>query len=472
MPGPPPDVTTKRWCGAFDRLRPGGQHAGELARLLVVARPLDRLASARQVRLDVGVGFHAVAAHQVTERLFRVLAAVDAGRAEEHDGVLDVLRLEPAQRLEVLGEDSQRPGFFAFEKRRVEVGERLHVHRCIFPRAARRPRSAQTGSAVGGAVRTGVRRAAVSGNSTARGQVGRDADQHDRRRGGMAPRATRSSPMRRAAAFTSPSRSVSTGTTPHDSASRRAMSALLVAAKIGTAGRSADSTRAVLPPRVTATIAAALRVRGQRHRRLADGAAMRRRARASPRVAATPTGGIDLGVADDQIERLHRPHRIRADRRLAGQHDRVDAVVDGVGGVADLGARRPRLGAHRLEHLRGDDHRDAERARAPRDFLLHARHPLERQLEAEIAARDHHGVALRAGSRRGGPSPPAVRAWRPAAGAAPRPARSASRALTQVGGALHEAEGHEVDAGADAERADPRRPWPSGRTTAARRRAR
>ena len=36
----------------------------------------------------------------------------------------------------------------------------------------------------------------------------------------------------------------------------------------------------------------------------------------------------------------------------------------------------------------------AKRAGAPRHFLLHARHALERQLEAEIAARDHHRVAL------------------------------------------------------------------------------
>ena len=49
---------------------------------------------------------------------------------------------------------------------------------------------------------------------------------------------------------------------------------------------------------------------------------------------------------------------------------------------------------HRVEHLRRDDHRLAA-ARAPtRDFLLHARHALERHLEAEVAARDHHAVAV------------------------------------------------------------------------------
>ena len=36
--------------------------------------------------------------------------------------------------------------------------------------------------------------------------------------------------------------------------------------------------------------------------------------------------------------------RIDADGGLAGQHDRVDRVVDGVGRVAHFGARRPQLG--------------------------------------------------------------------------------------------------------------------------------
>ena len=69
-------------------------------------------------------------------------------------------------------------------------------------------------------------------------------------------------------------------------------------------------------------------------------------------------------------------------------------IVHRVGGVADLGARRTRLGPHRLEHLRRDDHRHLERPRPPRHFLLNSRHPLERQLESEVAARHHDGVAF------------------------------------------------------------------------------
>jgi hypothetical protein len=57
------------------------------------------------------------------ETLERRSAARGCGCAptEEHDRVLDVLRLEPPQRLEVLGEDANGTGFFAFEKLVVEV---------------------------------------------------------------------------------------------------------------------------------------------------------------------------------------------------------------------------------------------------------------------------------------------------------------------------------------------------------------
>jgi len=53
-----------------------------------------------------------------------------------------------------------------------------------------------------------------------------------------------------------------------------------------------------------------------------------------------------FGVSDDQIERLHRAYRELSRRRLARQHDRVHAVIDGIRCVADLGARRSRFGAH------------------------------------------------------------------------------------------------------------------------------
>jgi hypothetical protein len=51
---------------------------------------------------------------------------VDAGRAKKDNGVLDVLRPEPPEWLEILRQDSQRARFFAFEKFGVEIRERLH----------------------------------------------------------------------------------------------------------------------------------------------------------------------------------------------------------------------------------------------------------------------------------------------------------------------------------------------------------
>ena len=65
----------------------------------------------------------------------------------------------------------------------------------------------------------------------------------------------------------------------------------------------------------------------------------------------------------------------------------------GVGDVVRFGARRPRVLDHRLEHLRRRDHGPAVAVREPDDPLLRERHLLERQLDAEIAARDHHGIA-------------------------------------------------------------------------------
>jgi hypothetical protein len=47
----------------------------------------------------------------------------EARRAEEHDGVADVLAAEPGQRLEVLREDAERARVVAVEELRVAVRE-------------------------------------------------------------------------------------------------------------------------------------------------------------------------------------------------------------------------------------------------------------------------------------------------------------------------------------------------------------
>ena len=50
------------------------------------------------------------------QRAFGAVAAVDARRPEEDDGVLDLLVGEPAARLEVFGEDADGAPFGALEK--------------------------------------------------------------------------------------------------------------------------------------------------------------------------------------------------------------------------------------------------------------------------------------------------------------------------------------------------------------------
>ena len=104
---------------------------------------------------------------------------------------------------------------------------------------------------------------------------------------------------------------------------------------------------------------------------------------------------VRFGGSNDQIERLHGLRGKRARRRFARQHDRVDPIVDGVGGIADFGTSRTALRCHRFEHLGREDHGNFPGARAPRDVFLHARHAFERHLETQIAAGNHHAVRAR-----------------------------------------------------------------------------
>ena len=133
MPGPPPDVTTKRWFSDCRLKRPRGEQPRELPRVLVVARPLEGLAALAQFGLVLRVGLVHAARPQRLQRALGALAAVDPRRSEEDDGVLDLLLLESAQRLEVLGEDPDRPGLVAFEEVRVEIRERLLTYRANLP---------------------------------------------------------------------------------------------------------------------------------------------------------------------------------------------------------------------------------------------------------------------------------------------------------------------------------------------------
>ena len=128
MPGPPPEVTTKRWfsdrapcssssAAAPPRARPRRSAPSRRACASARARP----EIARRVRCTPR-------ARSVASAPLGALARVDARRPEEHDGVLNLLVLEAPERLEVLGQNPDRPPFRAFEKLRIEVRERLLRH--------------------------------------------------------------------------------------------------------------------------------------------------------------------------------------------------------------------------------------------------------------------------------------------------------------------------------------------------------
>ena len=103
-------------------------------------------------------------------------------------------------------------------------------------------------------------------------------------------------------------------------------------------------------------------------------------------------GELALGALGHRGHHRHRLDRIRAHRGLAGEHDRVGPVEDGIGHVGDLGASRARRGDHRLEHLRGGDRGPGESPGKAEHPLLDQGDVLDRELDAKVAARDHHAV--------------------------------------------------------------------------------
>src|SRR5262249_35024821 len=113
----------------LQRLGPRREQPRQLARLLVVARPLERLAAAPQLLLVGLVRVLDAPRAQTLQRAFGALAAVHARRAEEDDGILDFLLPESLQRLEVLGQDPDRSRLRALQKLLVQIRERLLRHR-------------------------------------------------------------------------------------------------------------------------------------------------------------------------------------------------------------------------------------------------------------------------------------------------------------------------------------------------------
>ena len=103
-------------------------------------------------------------------------------------------------------------------------------------------------------------------------------------------------------------------------------------------------------------------------------------------------GKMALGLAADGCHHLDRLHRIGAGSGLAGEHDAVGAVIDGVRDIGDLGACRTRVADHGVEHLRGRYDRLVVEVALLDDLLLHMGHFGRRDLDAQIAACDHDAV--------------------------------------------------------------------------------
>ena len=84
--------------------------------------------------------------------------------------------------------------------------------------------------------------------------------------------------------------------------------------------------------------------------------------------------------------------RVLTGSGLAGQHNGVGTVINGVGDVGNFGARRARVLLHGVEHLRGGDDGLVGRVALGDDFLLDVRNELGLNLDAQVATGDHDAV--------------------------------------------------------------------------------
>ena len=85
--------------------------------------------------------------------------------------------------------------------------------------------------------------------------------------------------------------------------------------------------------------------------------------------------------------------RISAGSRLRREHDGRRSVVYRVRNVGDLGPRRTGIADHRFEHLGRRYHAFAEHTADGNELFLSCRDLLERDLDAEVSAGDHHAAA-------------------------------------------------------------------------------
>mmetsp|Transcript_24761 Transcript_24761/g.72516 ORF Transcript_24761/g.72516 Transcript_24761/m.72516 type:complete len:229 (-) Transcript_24761:1061-1747(-) len=97
-------------------------------------------------------------------------------------------------------------------------------------------------------------------------------------------------------------------------------------------------------------------------------------------------------TVNDLVHHTYRFDGIFPLGRFPAQHDRVGAVVHGVGHVGHLGPSRTRILSHRFEHLRRDDDRFPGGIARGHHLLLGIDHLLDGYLHAEISSRDHDAI--------------------------------------------------------------------------------
>ena len=104
-------------------------------------------------------------------------------------------------------------------------------------------------------------------------------------------------------------------------------------------------------------------------------------------------GGV-FGGAGDEGHGADGFDGVFAAGGLAGEHEGVGAVEDGVGDVGEFGAGGARIDDHRVEHLGGGDDGFAGLAAAADDGFLGEGDAFGGELDAEVAAGDHDAVGF------------------------------------------------------------------------------
>ncbi len=138
MPGPPPEVTTKRLPPRLKVLGPLREQRGERARVLVVVGHFHRGFGAAAAQFSGGALFDIVRTRglfffgsglagtcvfEQLEFLVGLIEGAEAGRSEENDGVLNAFAAKARQRFGILRHNADDAAVGTVKEGLVFVGE-------------------------------------------------------------------------------------------------------------------------------------------------------------------------------------------------------------------------------------------------------------------------------------------------------------------------------------------------------------